>query len=111
MRKIGLLVLVVCCVFAMFTSCGTVTVDYEDITQFEADLNKGMDLTGNVVTFQVDALAPNSMFGYNMQTGEHLNFCSANNPGVIEGDTVTVKVTEIKSMFGSYIIYYEMIEK
>ena len=83
-------------------------IDYENVADFEADLNEGKDLTGKVVQFTVDKYVPNSAFGYNMQTGEHLNFCSEKNPKVKEGDTVTVKVKEVSSMMGSYIISYEM---
>jgi len=109
MKKVLSFVLIVCILAGSLTACGKkeVAVDYPDVTVFEADLNKGEDLTGKTVTFTVSELVPDSAFGYNMQTGEHLNFCSSSNPGVKAGDTITVKVTEISSMFGSYIIYYE----
>lgn len=84
-------------------------VDYPDVAVFEQDLNAGKDLTGKVVTFTVSELKPNSAFGYNMQTGEHLNFCSEKNPNVTAGDTVTVRVLEVTSMMGSYIISYEFV--
>lgn len=87
-----------------------VSVDYPNVKGFEADLNAGKDLTGKTVTFKVTKLVPNSEFGYNMQTGEHLNFCSSSHPGAQTGDTVTVKVTEIESFLGSYIIRYKMIK-
>lgn len=83
-------------------------IDYLDAASFEADLNAGADLTGKVVQFTVDKLAPNSAFGYNMQSGEHLNFCSDANPDVSVGETVTVEVTEVKNTLGSYIIRYKM---
>ena len=85
---------------------GNVTPDYENAASFEAALNAGEDLTGKTVKITVDALVPNSAFGYNIQTGEHLNFCSENNPNVSEGDTLIVEVTEVSSVMGSYIIYY-----
>lgn len=59
------------------------------------------------IKFTVDALVPNSAFGYNIQTGEHLNFCSPNNPDVSVGDTLVVEVTEVSSALGSYIISYD----
>ena len=92
--------------FVLF-SCGG-NVDYKDAESFESALNSGDDLTGKTVTFTVDSIEPSSTFGYNLQAGEHLNFCSENNPKVKEGDTITVKVDEVKSFMGSYIIYYKM---
>ena len=83
--------------------------DYEDVVSFEGALNAGEDLTGKTVAFTVNELIPDSAFGYNIQAGEHLNFCSPNNPGVKTGDAITVKVTEVTSMLGSYIISYEMV--
>jgi len=97
----------------LLTACGAktqapVTPDYSDIALFEADLNQGKDLTGKTVQFTVTELVPDSAFGYNMQTGKHLNFCSSSNPKVSTGDTVTVEVTEVRSVMGSYIISYKM---
>ncbi len=54
-------------------------------------------------------MIPESAFGYNMTTGEHLNFCSSENPGVKAGDTVTVKVTKVQSVLKSWIISYEKV--
>ena len=84
-----------------------ITPDYADAASFEAALNNGEDLTGKTVKITVNKLVPDSAFGYNIQTGEHLNFCSSTNPGVKEGDTLIVEATKITSMFGSYIITYE----
>lgn len=92
--------------------CGTSTAarDFENAASFEAALNNGEDLIGKTVKITVDELVPDSAFGYNIQTGEHLNFCSPTNPGVSVGDTLTVKVTEVASMLGSYVIYYEIVK-
>ena len=92
----------------MLFSCGGGSVDYNDAESFESALNAGEDLTGKTVTFTVDEFSPNSAFGYNLMTGEHLNFCSSDNPNVKAGDTVTVKVESVKSVMGSYIITYKM---
>lgn len=83
------------------------SVDYEDAATFEAALNAGENLAGKVVRFKVNKLVPDSAFGYNLQAGENLNFCSATNPGVNVGDTVTVAIKEVTSMLGSYIITYD----
>ena len=108
-RAIAILLLLVLGV-SMLVACSGDAVDYPNVEDFEAALNNGEDLTGKTVTFTVNKLVPNSAFGYNMQTGEHLNFCSTENPNVKEGDTVTVEVTEISSMLGSYIIKYELVK-
>ena len=112
-RTIVSLVLAICLGLSLFcTACGNadVKVDYEKVEDFEAVLNAGDDLTGKVVTFTVSELIPDSAFGYNMIAGEHLNFCSYKNPGAKAGDTVTVKVTEVQSMLGSWIISYEKVK-
>lgn len=111
MKKIISIALVVFMIACLFTGCGTVKADYETAAAFETALNNGEDLTGKTVTFTVNEVKPNSAFGYNLQAGEHLNFCSTENPGVKAGDTVTVKVTDIQSMLGSYIIYYKLLNK
>ena len=93
-------------------ACGEkveVTPDY-DVVAFEQALNNGENLTGKTVVVTVNELVPNSAFGYNIQAGEHLNFCSPDNPKVKVGDTITVKVGEVTSMLGSYIISYEMVK-
>lgn len=88
--------------------CGS-EVDYDSISSFESALNDGDDVEGKTVEITVDEFVPDSAFGYNIQTGEHLNFCSLDNPGVKEGDTLIVKVTDVESVLGSFIIYYEKV--
>ena len=113
MRKVALIValLVLALTLGACSAGGgsskAVTVDYEDAATFEAALNAGEDLTGKVVRFTVDTVVPDSAFGYNLEAGEHLNFCSTKNPGVKAGETVTVRVKEISSMMGSYVISYD----
>lgn len=87
-----------------------VTVDFENEKDFEAALNADFDVIGKVVTFTVDKIAPDSAFGFNLQTGEHLNFCSEEPQDVEEGDTLTVRVTEVDTFLISYIISYERIK-
>ena len=110
MKKIALM-LVAAIVILCFAGCGStkaVTPDYPDAASFEAALNEGVDTTGKTVQFTVSEFVPNSAVGYNMQAGEHLNFCSNTNPKVKTGDTVTVEVVEVTSSLGSYIISYKM---
>jgi predicted RNA-binding protein with TRAM domain len=90
----------------VLTGCGTVKPDYTT-KQFETALNKGENLEGKTVSIEVDKLVPNSTFGYNIETGKHLNFVSGENPNVKKGDKLIVKVTKVQSVVGSYIITYE----
>ena len=112
MKKTIAVLLALCILAGCFTACGKkeVVLDYEDVTIFEADLNKGENLVGKTVKFTVDKFVPDGAFGYTIQTGEHLNFCSSKNPGVKDGDVVSVKVTEVQSLLGSYIISFEKID-
>lgn len=110
MKQVISVVLVLCLIGCIAAGCGsTVSIDYEEAADFESALNNGEDMTGKTVKFTVKAVAPDSAFGYNLQAGEHLNFCSSKKPGAKEGDTVTVKVIEVKSVLGSYIISYKKI--
>lgn len=104
-----LLMTMVLSLCACGSGAGTVNPDYEDVASFESALNAGEDVTGKTVRFSVDGFVPDSAFGYNMQTGEHLNFCSTKDPKVSVGDSVTVKVVDVSSMLGSWIISYEKV--
>ena len=82
------------------TACGNsnVEVDYADAASFESALNSGENLEGKVVTFVAQELQPQSAYGYDIYSGEHLNFVSSRHPDVKAGDVVTVKATEISSV-------------
>ena len=103
---------VLCVAVCMFlTACGgEVEADYKNAADFEKALNEGQDLKGKTVTFIVDEVVPDSAFGYNLYAGEHLNFCSDKNPRVKAGESITVKVEEVRSFFGSWIISYKKIK-
>jgi predicted RNA-binding protein with TRAM domain len=112
MKKTICLISILLILFAL-CSCSTkqsVTLDYANAQDFEAALNNGDDLTGKTVSVTISEVIPDSAFGYNLTAGEHLNFCSTENPNVKAGETITVKVTKVESMLGSYIISYEMIK-
>lgn len=87
-----------------------VIIDYGDAESFEAALNEGKNLEGKVVRFTAVKLVPDSAFGYDIWAGEHLNFVSSRNPDVQAGDTVTVRVSTIESIIGSWIINYEKVD-
>lgn len=107
MRKIVTTVISILTILIL-SSCGAskeVKADY-NTKDAETALNNGEDLTGKTVEITVDKLAPNSAFGYNIQTGEHLNFVSNSNPKVKTGETLVVKIDEVNSVVGSFIINY-----
>lgn len=91
----------------ILTGCGAKTMTPDvTVVELEKMLNDGEVVTGKIVEITVDDYAPASAFGYNMMTGEHLNFVSTSNPEVKIGDTLIVKVGEVQSMLGSFIIQY-----
>jgi hypothetical protein len=110
MKKIsvGLLSSLMVVVF-LLAGCGTNKAVKADYTtkQFETALNKGDNLEGKTVSVKVNEMVPNSAFGYNIQTGKHLNFVSPDNPNVKKGDILILKVTKVVSALGSYMISYE----
>lgn len=85
--------------------------DYATAEDAEAALNAGKVLEGKTVRFRVNDLRPKSAFGYNLETGEHLNFVSPHNPKVKVGDVVIVKVKEVTSTLGSFVIKYSNLHK
>lgn len=113
MKKMKRIVLALCCFMCMFMfGCGkkeNITVDYTDEKVFETALVNGESLEGKTVDIIVANLETQSVYGYNIWAGEHLNFVSEKNPEVSVGDKVTVKVTEVESVLGSWIISYEKI--
>ncbi len=108
MKKIILSVMIVC--MLCLVGCGTTKIDFTEVSTFESALNSGENLEGKTVTFTVNEFVPNSAFGYNLQTGEHLNFVSSKNPDVKKGDTISVKVKEVTSFLGSWIIKYDIVK-
>lgn len=116
MKRNIISIAIIMILMVIMTACGKtekepeIKVDYNDATVFESELVQGADLTGKTVKVVVDNLEPQSAFGYNIWAGEHLNFVSDTNPGVEKGDVIIVKVTEIKSIFGSWIISYEKLK-
>ena len=91
--------------------CGKNTVaDYGNAEAFEAALNNGDNLEGKIVIFTAGEVHPDSALGYNIWAGEHLNFVSAKNPDVKQGDSVAVKIISVENGLGSWIITYEKIK-
>lgn len=113
MKKLLKSIALICAVLGLTfvaVGCGQTKPDYTAKTA-ESSLNAGKDLEGKTVKFKVTTYEPASFFGYNMETGKHLNFVSQDNPKVKKGDTVTVKVKKVTSTMGSFIITYSNLQK
>lgn len=109
-RVLAVLLMFLLTVCMAACGAGDVNADYADAEGFEAALNAGDDLTGKTVQFTAMELHPDSVYGYDIWAGEHLNFISSQNPGIKAGDTVIVKATSIKSVIGSWIIEYKIVK-
>lgn len=105
-----LLILCLCTIMALVGCAASASTAEYTTAEFEEALNAGEKLDGKTVSFTVDAIEPASAFGFNLQTGEHLNFVSSDNPGVEVGDELIVKVDTVQSVIGSFIITYEILE-
>ena len=70
-------------------------------------LNDGEDVEGKIVRFEVDEVRKNALGYYVIWAGDHLNFMSEDDPDVKEGEKVTVEITEVQNVLGSWIISYE----
>ncbi|ADU21865.1 hypothetical protein [Ruminococcus albus] len=87
-----------------------VHLDYGDEEAFEAALNSGDDLNGKTVSIIAQELHPESIYGYNIWAGIHLNFVSPDDPNVQVGDVLTVRITNAELVDQSWIIRYDMVE-
>ena len=92
------------------TKKGKYDVDYNSAEELEDALNDGKNCNGKTAKIKVTKFVPDSAFGYNIWAGEHLNFISSNHPKAGKGDTITVKIKEVNSFLGSWIITYERIK-
>ncbi|WP_436651803.1 hypothetical protein [Latilactobacillus sakei] len=110
MKKIIITLVSTLSLLLILTACGTKKPDYTANTA-ESALNAGKSIDGKTIQFKVNKLEPPSAFGYNMQTGKHLNITNTDNPKVKVGETVTVKVKTAKSVLGSWIISYTDLKK
>ena len=84
-------------------------LDYDSASQLEKALNKGVDCTGKTARIKISDFKPDSLFGYNLWAGKHLNLVSSTHPGVGKGDTITIRITRVENFLGSWLIYYERI--
>ncbi len=84
-------------------------LDYSSASALEKALNKGVNCEGKTAKIKIQKLQPNSIWGYNLWAGKHLNFVSSSHPGVGKGDTIKVEIVSVDSFLGSWIITYKMI--
>lgn len=79
--------------------------------EFEDSLNNQdsfYSFKGDIVTFTVNKVTEDSKFGYNLQSGEHLNFILPSSIDAKVGNAYTVKIDRIKTSLDSYIIYCDL---
>lgn len=100
------------CILFSLSACSSSdssnSADYKNAEAFESALNDGDNVVGKTVKFHADSLHPESKYGYNIWAGEHLNFISADDPGIKRGETVVVTVTSTSQLDnGSWLIYYD----
>lgn len=85
-------------------------IDYANAESFEKALNNGEKVKGKTVRFFVKEYHPDSLFGINCFSGEHLNFISEKELNVGTGNIITGRITEEPSKFlFSWKIPYEVI--
>lgn len=114
MKKIIVTILLCVCLVGAFASCKDnkkIVPDYKNEELYELALENGDYTTGKTVSFTVSKIYPNSMFGYNLCAGKHLNFVAPTNPDVAVGDTLIVRVLDVRTVLESWIIDYELISK
>lgn len=110
MKKMSIVFVAIIAIIFTLAGCGNKKPDYTASTA-ESALNANKDIEGKTVQFKVNKVVPNSAFGYNLETGKHLNFVSYENPKVNKGETVTVKVKKASSSVGSWVISYTNLKK
>ncbi|MCG0798408.1 MULTISPECIES: hypothetical protein [Lactiplantibacillus] len=110
MKKMSIGFVAIIAIIFTLAGCGNKKPDYTASTA-ESALNANKDIEGKTVQFKVNKVVPNSAFGYNLETGKHLNFVSSENPKVNKGETVTVKVKKTSSSVGSWVISYTNLKR
>lgn len=85
-----------------------IEVNYYSSEELEEDLNNGGDAIGKTALIMVNGINPSTVFGYMIYSGEHLNFASERNPKVEVNDVICIKIDDVISFLGSWIIRYQM---
>lgn len=110
MKRLISILMVLSIVLPLVACGGSEPVLYENSEDFENALNDDVDTVGSSVIITADEIVADTIYGWNIQTGEHLNFCSEDDPGVSTGDVLKVEVTKVKTLLMSYIIEYNLLE-
>ena len=84
-------------------------IDFGDANVFEEALNNGENVTNKIVSFEVTEIHPNFSLGFNLWSGQHLNFVSPSPVDVKPRDILTARITNVTNMLGSWFINYEII--
>lgn len=118
MKKRIVSLLAIAAATLLLAACGKTTtqtkptapkVDYT-AAKLETALNAGKKVQGKTVKFKISKIEPNSAFGFNLETGKHLNFISKDGKAVNKGDTVTAKIKKSTSVVGSWVITYSSLK-
>ena len=88
------------------------TINYYNAEALESDLNAGKKCEGKVALIICKELHPDSILGYNIYAGEHINLVSDKDPGIKEGAEVLIKTKKISKILDkSWKVEYELLEK
>lgn len=79
------------------------TVDYTSITNLEQSITMNGDPAGKTVRVTVEKTIPNAAQGYIIQQGK-FNFCLSSDPGVVPGNTLTLKIQSIERHTDAYYV-------
>ena len=113
MKKIICIVLLIALACTALVACGKniPEADYKSAEELESAIRNGADVDGKIVTFTVENYMANAPMGLGhcLEAGNQLKFCSDDKPNADEGDTITVEITSVINMLGTYIIEYEML--
>ncbi|MCR5542627.1 MAG: fibronectin type III domain-containing protein, partial [Eubacterium sp.] len=82
-------------------------VDYSTAAELEAALNKGVNCEGKTARIKIKEFHPDSLLGYNLWAGKHLNLVSSSHPNVEVGETIKIRITSVQNLLGSWVINYE----
>ena len=105
MKKLIAMLLVLVSVLACFAACGgeekkeepkdeeeEITVDYPNVSDFEAALENKEHVAGKTVTFTVNEIDDGSMYGTLLKSNDKLAFIVTGATDVKVGDELTVTV-------------------
>lgn len=114
MKKLVYLVLVLgLIVIAGCQQQATVKPTYQTANQVQTALNQNKQLKGKTVQVKVKSVSTNGNYGYVIKANDddqQLRFVSKNRPKVKTGQTITLKITSVEGILGTYIIHYRNLQ-